>query len=129
MSKIAWFTRAVLSLALLAAVTAPAPGLAAEPAPATEPAPAAKLQCHDKAVTGSGPGFSSSQDQSEQAAKKDWLAKAIAIYPDADWTKAKDVNLACVRQGLFSKCFATAVPCHPPTSSSAATPPEPPKSN
>ena len=127
MSKIAWVALTVLSIALSAAAIAPA--LAAEPAPAAKPDPTAGLQCHDQAVTGSGPGFSSSQEQSEQAAKKDWLAKALAIYPDADWTKAKDINLACVRQGLYSKCFATAVPCHPPSSSSASTPPEPPKNN
>ena len=129
MSKTAWVARAVLSIALLAVAMSPAPAPAAEPAPAAKPDPTAGLQCHDKAVTGSGPGFSSSKEQSEQAAKKDWLAKAAAIYPDADWAKAKAVNLACVRQGLYSKCFATAVPCHAPPPDSSAAAPEPPKNN
>lgn len=133
MSKIAWVARSVLCLAALAVAIAPGPAPAADPAPAAppvaQPAPATLLQCHDKAVTGSGPGFSSSQEQSEESAKKDWLAKALAIYSDADWTKAKDPKLGCVKQGLYSKCFATAVPCHTPSSSSASTPPEPPKSN
>lgn len=128
MSKIAWVARSVVSLAALAVAIAPGPAPAAEPAPAAppvaQPAPTL-LQCHDKAVTGSGPGFSSSQEHSEEAAKKDWLAKALAIYSDADWTKAKDPKLGCVKQGLYSKCFATAAPCH----ASPSTPAEPPKSN
>ena len=129
MSKIAWVARSVVSLAALAVAIAPGPAPAAEPVPAAppvaQPAPATLLQCHDKAVTGSGPGFNSSQEQSEEAAKKDWLAKALAIYSDADWTTAKDPKMGCVKQGLYSKCFATAVPCHAPPS----TPSEPPKSN
>ena len=129
MSKRAWVARAVLSLAAWAVVIAPGPAPATEPDPAApplaQPAPATLLQCHDKAVTGSGPGFSSSQEHSEEAAKKDWLAKALAIYSDADWTTAKDAKMGCVKQGLYSKCFATAAPCHAPPS----TPTEPPKSN
>jgi hypothetical protein len=129
MSKSAWVARFVFGLGALAVVIAPGPALAAEPTPAAppvaQPAPVTGLQCHDKALTGSGPGFSSSQEQSAEAAKKDWLAKALAIYSDADWTTAKDPKMGCVKQGLYSKCFATAAPCHAPPS----TPTEPPKSN
>ena len=69
--------------------------------------------CHNEALTGSGPGFKSSQEESEDAALADWLSKAAAIFADADWNTAKDSNLECVKQGLYSKCFATGVPCHP----------------
>jgi flavin-binding protein dodecin len=96
---------------------APAPCRAAEPEPApasppaAETAPSSELACHDKRLTGSGPGFKSSQDESEEAAIKDWLDKARAIYTDADWAKTKEANMECVKQGLYSKCFATAIPC------------------
>ena len=69
--------------------------------------------CHDTPLVGSGPGFKDLQDASEQAAKDDWLAKAKAVYPDADLANAKDVKWECVKQGLYSKCFLAAVPCHP----------------
>ena len=69
--------------------------------------------CGEEALTGSGPGFKSSQEESEEAAIKDWLAKAGAVFADADWNAAKDANLECVKQGLYSKCFASGVPCHP----------------
>ena len=69
--------------------------------------------CHDTPLVGSGPGFKDSQDASEQAAKDDWLAKAKAVYPDADLANAMNVKWECVKQGLYSKCFLAAVPCHP----------------
>ena len=75
--------------------------------------------CHDKALTGSGPGFKSSQEESEEAAIKDWLDKASAIFADADWNTAKDAGMGCVKQGLYSKCFAEGVPCHPRPKESA----------
>ena len=117
MPKIASMFHIVLSVAALAVMSGAA--LAAEPSTAGQPAPAAQsatpngFECHDKALTGSGPGFKSSQEESEEAAKKDWLEKAQAIYADADWNAAKDVLMQCVKQGLYSKCFATGIPCRP----------------
>ena len=114
MPKIASMSQVILSIAALAMMGAAAP--AAEPSPAAEPAPtkpAPGFQCHDKALTGSGPGFKSSQEESEEAAKKDWLEKARTIFADADWNAAKDALMQCVKQGLYSKCFATGVPCRP----------------
>ena len=113
MRKIASMSQVIFSIAALAVMGAAAPAAdqppAAEPAP-TKPAPG--FQCHDKALTGSGPGFKSSQEESEEAAKKDWLEKARTIFADADWNAAKDPLMQCVKQGLYSKCFATGVPCH-----------------
>jgi hypothetical protein len=136
MSKVALVAGAVLSLAAFSVMTGPAS--AAEPPSATAPAPTGAaapapqsaqpegLQCQEKALSGSGPGFNSSQELSEEAAKKDWLAKALAIYSDANWSTAKNPNVECVKQGLYSKCFATGLPCGTQPSSAAA---EPPKSN
>ena len=115
MPKIAAMFQVMLGAAALAVMSVPAP--AAEPPPAGQPAPAAQsapqkgFECHDKALTGSGPGFKSSQEESEEAAKEDWLEKAKAIYADADWNAAKDPFMQCVKQGLYSKCFATGFPC------------------
>jgi hypothetical protein len=111
MSKIAW--------AILCAVVMVAPALSqaeeskapVSPPPPAQGAPSWELSCHDKALTGSGPGFKSSQEESEDAAIKDWLDKARAVYSDADWKKTKEPNMECVKQGLYSKCFATAIPC------------------
>jgi hypothetical protein len=111
MSKIAW--------AILCAAVTMAPALSqteeseppASPPPPAQGAPSSELSCHDKALTGSGPGFKSSQEDSEEAAIKDWLDKAHAVYSDADWKKTKEPNMECVKQGLYSKCFATAIPC------------------
>jgi len=114
MSKVASLACVILSTAAMAAPHLHA--LAAEPPSTAAPAPSATkpgFQCHDKALTGSGPGFKDSQEESEKAAKEDWLGKAQAIYSDAEWNTAKDVNMECVKQGLYSKCFATGVPCHP----------------
>ena len=61
-------------------------------------------------MTGTGPGFDSSRDHSEQTAKEAWLKKAQGFYSDAAWDTAKDLGLTCVKQGLYSKCFASAVP-------------------
>ena len=76
---------------LCAAVTmAPALSQAEESKPPTSPpppaqgAPSSELSCHDK---------------------------AHAVYSDADWKKTKEPNMECVKQGLYSKCFATAIPC------------------
>ena len=103
----------------VAAVAMSAPARAAEPAAeegAAEPPPwqpPKGYECHDTQLSGSGPGFKSSQDESEEAALADWLAKAQVIYADADWKTTKDPRMECVKQGLYSKCFALATPCHP----------------
>ena len=105
MPKIASMSHIVLGVAALAVMSVPAPA-----APSALPK---GFECHDKALTGSGPGFKSSQEESEEAAKKDWLEKAKTIYADADWNAAKDPLMQCVKQGLYSKCFATGIPCRP----------------
>lgn len=115
MPKVALICAAFFSAAALAwePVNAAAPSSDAETAAPAQSGPPKGYTCHDKALTGSGPGFKSSQEESEEAALKDWLGKAGAIFADADWNTAKDPSLECVKQGLYSKCFATGVPCHP----------------
>jgi|SRR5581483_4694776 len=98
-----------------------APGAGGNPAP--EPVRPPGFACGDKALSGTGPGFDSSREHSEQTAKEAWLEKAKAIYADATWEAAKDINMTCVKQGLYSKCFATAIPCGAQKSSAAAEPP------
>jgi len=129
MSRRGSAARIILGAAILAIVLAPAAAISAEPSKPGEPAPAGPppgppLECHDKALTGSGPGFLSSRGESEKAAKENWLTKAKDVFAEATWQTAKDRNLSCAVQGLYSKCFATAVPCKP--KDGAAT--EPPKS-
>ncbi len=115
MFKSASLCRVLLVSIALAAMAAPS--FAADPpAPTGAPPPEQPkpgFVCHDKALTGTGPGFKDSREASQQAATDDWLAKAKAVYPDADLANAKDVKWECVKQGLYSKCFVTAVPCHP----------------
>src|SRR5262249_54450190 len=98
----------------------------AEGAPAPEPIRPPGFACGEKALSGTGPGFDSSREHSEQTAKEAWLEKAKAIYTDAAWETAKELNITCVKQGLYSKCFASAIPCGAQKSSAAA---EPAKSN
>ena len=84
MPKIASICGVSLSVAMAALAVAPA--VAAEPPAEVEakpPAPSGPpkgYECHDTALTGSGPGFKSSQEESADAAIKDWLEKAKAIY-------------------------------------------------
>jgi hypothetical protein len=78
---------------------------------AEEPEP--NMECAEEPVSGSGPGFSSSRDESEEAAIDAWLKKAQAVYPEADFDTAKDSDLSCAVQGLYSKCFAVGIPCKP----------------
>jgi hypothetical protein len=144
MSKRAWLVGSALSLVALAVTIAPSPGRGADPAPAAEAAPPsapapqaapepehpAGFSCNDKPVTGTGPGFDSSRDHSEQTAKEAWLVKARAIFTDAAWDTAKGFNVTCVKQGLYSKCFATAVPCGATKATASDTPKaDTPKSN
>ena len=46
-----------------------------------------------------GIGFSPSPEQSFEAAKKEWLAKAVTIYSDAKWETAKKPDMMCVTRG------------------------------
>ena len=94
----------------------------AAPEPAAEPERLAGFACAEKPVTGTGPGFDSSRDHSEQTAKEAWLKKAQGFYSDAAWDTAKDFGLTCVKQGLYSKCFASAVPCGAKKAAAAETP-------
>jgi hypothetical protein len=99
----------IAGLAMLALI---APGLAQDEEEEIELDPAT-LDCHAEAIEGSGPSFLSARKDSEQAALDDWLEKAKAVFPDADWKYALDSGLACVVQGLYSKCFALGTPCKP----------------
>ena len=108
MPKIALIALVLFSLAALASL----PSQAAGPGPG-QSGPPKGYRCHDEAITGSGPGFKSSLEESEEAAIANWLEKAAKIYPDADWNKAKDPVMQCVAQGLYRKCFATGMPCQP----------------
>ena len=115
MQRIALIGTVLLGVAALlpsAAHTADSPP-SADSGAAARAGPPKGYACHDKALTGSGPGFKSSQEESEEAAINDWLSKASAVFADSDWNTAKDSDLECVKQGLYSKCFATGVPCHP----------------
>jgi len=78
-----------------------------------EAGPAPNMVCAPDPLSGSGPGFLSSREESEDAAIKAWTEKAHAVYPEADWENAGDANLSCAVQGLFSKCFADGFPCKP----------------
>ena len=115
MPKIVLICAVAVSAAALACASAnaAAPSPDADAETAVQSGPPKGYICGDKALTGSGPGFKSSQEESEEAAIKDWLAKASAVFADADWNTAKDAILECVKQGLYSKCFAQGVPCHP----------------
>jgi hypothetical protein len=113
MPKITLIFAVFLSAALLASGTVDAAAPSSDDEGPVPTGPPKGYTCHDKAFTGSGPGFKSSQDESEDAAVKDWIGKATQIFADADWRTAKDPIMECVKQGLYSKCFATGVPCHP----------------
>jgi hypothetical protein len=78
---------------------------------AAEPERPPGFACGDKALSGTGPGFDSSREHSEETARAAWLEKAKAVYSDATWKTAKEVDMTCVKQGLYSKCFARAIPC------------------
>lgn len=86
-----------------------------------EAAPPPDLECAAESLSGSGPGFVSSRDDSEEAALESWLEKAKKIYPEATWDLAKDANISCAVQGLYSKCFADGIPCKPKGDGDAAS--------
>ena len=98
MSNVAIFTRSIWFAAALAAVAA-------------FPFGAAALECAKDPVSARGLGFLPSPEQSTEAAKKEWLKKATAIYSDATWETAKGHDMFCATQGLYSNCKVTAVPC------------------
>lgn len=107
MSNVASIFRTALGVATLL-LTAP-------------PVLAGELECSDEPVTARGLGFSPSPEQSAQKAKQEWLKKAVTIYSDAAWDMAKDHQMICVNQGLYSNCKVSAVPC--------GSTPAPPKKN
>jgi hypothetical protein len=79
---------------------------------APEAPPPPNLECHGDKVEGSGQGFLSSQEASEEAAIAAWLELAKKQDPLTTWETAGKADLSCVKQGLYSKCFALGVPCH-----------------
>lgn len=110
---------ALLALVLLVLLV-PAPTFAQDafdlsvPKPGETEAPEADVECATEKLSGSGPGFLSSRDESEEVAIAAWAEKAAAVgFPDADFDLAKDSNLSCAVQGLYSKCFADGIPCRP----------------
>ena len=136
MSNYASLARSALGALVVALLIVPIEVSAAEPSQAakagsangqaaegTEPVRPPGFACGDKELTGSGPGFDSSREHSQETAKADWLAKARAIYTDASWETAKELSVTCAQQGLYSKCFASAIPCGVQKSSAAAEPP------
>jgi hypothetical protein len=46
-----------------------------------------------------------------EAAKTEWLKKAIQMYSDATMEAAKNPQIMCASQGLYSNCTITAIPC------------------
>jgi hypothetical protein len=113
MPKFASICAVVIGVAAAALASSFAHGAPPAEPGAVPTGPPKGYECHDKALTGSGAGFKSSQEESEEAATVNWLEKAKAVYDDSEWATAKDPLMQCVKQGLYSKCFATAFPCHP----------------
>ena len=85
------------------------------PKPDAEAGGLADLECGTEMLTGSGPGFTADRDKAETVAIEDWMEKAAKVFPDTDldFDLAKDSNLSCAVQGLYSKCFADGIPCKP----------------
>jgi hypothetical protein len=110
----------VFGAALASALPASAQTQPMPPETMPEAGPPPDMECAGEPITGSGPGFSSSRDASEQAAREAWLEKAKAIYPEATWESAYQANLSCAVQGLYSKCFAQAIPCRPKSGDASA---------
>jgi hypothetical protein len=126
MPKLVSVRRLVLTAAAAAAVTSLAlmphwtPQARAQdafdlsvPKPELEAGPAPNMECAAESLSGSGTGFLSSREESEDAAINAWLEKAQAVYPEATWDNAGESNLSCAVQGLYSKCFADGIPCKP----------------
>lgn len=96
MSKVASLFRSACAAMLLAML------------PATY---AAAVECADKEISARGPSFLPSPEKSMEAAKAEWLKKATEIYKDATVETAKNPQVMCASQGLYSNCTITAVPC------------------
>lgn len=90
--------RSAFAVAVLLVLTSPA-------------AHAAELECADTPVVARGLGFTPSPEKSAEAAKRAWLEKALTVYSDATMETAKDPQMMCVNQGLYSNCKISAVPC------------------
>src|SRR6476646_5187397 len=73
--------------------------------------PAAALECADKESSARGPTFTPSPETSMEAAKTEWLKKATEIFSDATMETAKNPEMTCASQGLYSNCTITAFPC------------------
>jgi hypothetical protein len=69
------------------------------------------LECASEPVSPRGLGFTPSPERSAEAAKEEWLKKAVTVYKDAKWETAKDPDMFCATQGLYSNCKVTAKPC------------------
>ena len=89
-----------LSFSAAALLVAVAPALKAQ-----------EVQCSDKEISARGPSFTPSPETSMEAAKTEWLKKATEIYSDATMEMAKNPQMMCASQGLYSNCTITAVPC------------------
>jgi hypothetical protein len=113
MPKVASVRCLVLSAVLVSLAPAALAGQTTPPDGMPEAGPPPNMECAGEPLTGTGPGFSSSRDASEVAAKAAWLEKAKAIYPEASWETALHAGVSCAVQGLYSKCFAQAIPCKP----------------
>ena len=98
MPKIASIFRSSLCLAAVLTVALPA-------------MQAAALECADKEISARGPTFTPSPETSMEAAKTEWLKKATEIYSDATMETAKNPEMTCASQGLYSNCTITAFPC------------------
>jgi hypothetical protein len=72
---------------------------------------AGDVECSDKEVSARGPSFTPSPETSMEAAKTEWLKKATEIYSDATMETAKNPEMTCASQGLYSNCTITAFPC------------------
>jgi hypothetical protein len=80
-------------------------------AAAVDVLPAVALECASEPVSARGLGFTPSPERSAEAAKEEWLKKAQTVYGDAKWETAKDPDMFCAMQGLYSNCKVTAKPC------------------
>jgi hypothetical protein len=95
---------------------------AALAAVAAFPIEASALECAKDPVSARGLGFTPSPELSAEAAKKEWLKKALTIYSDAKWETAKNPDMFCAMQGLYSNCKVTAVPCGSTPAAPSPTP-------
>src|SRR6478735_3221054 len=72
---------------------------------------AADVECSDKEVSARGPSFTPSPYTSIESAYSECLKTATEIYSDATMETAKNPEMTCASQGLYSNCTITAFPC------------------